>query len=175
MKAYLAGPDVFSHAAKEKFAEMRRLCSEHGITALAPIDAFVPEHWAPEAKASGIFAANVMMLRECDIVIANISPFRGPSCDPGTAWELGFAHALGKKVYAYSGRPSVYGIRLRDMFDVRGRIMYGCEMGDVVEEFGLIDNLMIAVPLMDPVSHTFAEAVLRVALDAFKAKQQDVA
>ena len=40
-------------------------------------------------------------LRASDAVIANLTPWRGPGCDPATAFEVGFASALGKPVLAY--------------------------------------------------------------------------
>lgn len=45
---------------------------------------------------------NEQLIRSCDAVIANMTPFRGPSADVGTAYEMGFAAALGLTVCAYS-------------------------------------------------------------------------
>ncbi|MEL6318056.1 MAG: nucleoside 2-deoxyribosyltransferase, partial [Pseudomonadota bacterium] len=34
---------------------------------------------------------------------ANVTPFKGLECDAGTAFEVGFAYALGIRTYLYSG------------------------------------------------------------------------
>ena len=34
-------------------------------------------------------------------MIANLTPWRGPGCDPAAAYMAGFAAALGKPVFAY--------------------------------------------------------------------------
>ena len=46
--------------------------------------------------------SNEHLIKTCDILVANITPFRGPSADVGIAYEMGFAHAIGKKVFAYT-------------------------------------------------------------------------
>jgi nucleoside 2-deoxyribosyltransferase len=35
-------------------------------------------------------------------IIANLTPFRGPSADVGTVYEVGFARALGLKIFGYA-------------------------------------------------------------------------
>jgi nucleoside 2-deoxyribosyltransferase len=47
-----------------------------------------------EATPEDTFNSNVSALNACDIVIALIS-----RKDVGTAWEIGYAYALGKKIY----------------------------------------------------------------------------
>ena len=37
-----------------------------------------------------ISQANEQCMRSCDLVVANLTPFRSPSADPGTTFELGF-------------------------------------------------------------------------------------
>ena len=49
-----------------------------------------------------ISAGNEELIRSCRLLIANLTPFRGPSADVGTAYEIGFARALKLPVYAYS-------------------------------------------------------------------------
>ena len=51
--------------------------------------------------AREIYADSIARLRQCDAVVANLTPWRGPGADPGTAFEVGFAAALGKPVLAY--------------------------------------------------------------------------
>ena len=41
-------------------------------------------------------------MRSCDLLIANLTPFRGVSMDSGTAFEVGFMRALGRPVLGYT-------------------------------------------------------------------------
>jgi nucleoside 2-deoxyribosyltransferase len=43
-----------------------------------------------------IFDVCVAMMQQCDLAIAQLTPFRGVSMDVGTAVELGYMHARGK-------------------------------------------------------------------------------
>jgi nucleoside 2-deoxyribosyltransferase len=49
-----------------------------------------------------IFQNNINKIKDCDIIVANINPFRGACVDDGTAFEIGFGYALGKKIYGYA-------------------------------------------------------------------------
>lgn len=155
MKAYLAGPDVFRSDAKEHLSKLSAICKAEGIQALTPLDTEVPEGLKGGMAAGFIFESNLKLIQEADIVIANISPFRGPSVDPGTAFEIGYAHALGKGVFAYSDDTQPYAEKCEV-----GNAGYYARRGlyPVVENFGLTDNLMIVVPVM-AVCHTFETAL----------------
>lgn len=129
-KIYLAGPDVFREFAVEHGKELKQLCEKYGAIGLFPFDNEVNP---PDSRL--IFEANFKMIQECDAVVANVSPFRGPSVDPGTAWELGAAYALGKVITAYSDDLSDYKDRAK---------LYNKEPYINIEDFGWHDNLMIA-------------------------------
>ena len=79
---YLAGPDVFVPEPHARGVALKALCTEAGAIGLFPID---DAAHGPEA----IREANMAMIRRCDAVVANMTPFRGPSMDPGTAYEMG--------------------------------------------------------------------------------------
>ena len=127
----------------------RELCAAAGFIGVGALDGVLVETTPSEAMAREIYADSIARLRQCDALIANLTPWRGPGCDPGTAFEVGFAAALGKPVFAYlnvddedeadhSGR--VEG-RLGAGRDGEGRLrdLLGCE----VEDFGLPENLML--------------------------------
>ena len=97
---YLAGPDVFHPASKEIGARLGGLCATHGLRALYPADSAVPLD-APDAAAR-IYAADVAMINACAAVIANVTPWRGPNMDPGTAFEIGYAAARGTPIFIYT-------------------------------------------------------------------------
>ena len=138
---YLAGPEVFRPDADAIGRTKKRLCAAHGFEGLWPLD-------NENSDPARIAADNLATLRLADAVIANLSPFRGVSADPGTVFEVGYAAALGKPVYAFTtdGRDladrvaAVHGRSERD-----GRAVDGA--GLEIEDFGLFDNLMIPAAL----------------------------
>lgn len=128
MKAYLAGPEVFLPDALAIGARKKAICREHGFEGLYPIDDSAPGE-GPEA-ARRIFEANMALIRSADLVIANLTPFRSPSADVGTAFEVGAGVALGKPVFAYSNDSRPFAVRVTPD-------------GMLVEDFGGFDNLML--------------------------------
>ena len=54
--------------------------------------------------AGGLAISRAMerAMRGCDAMIVNLTPFRGPSADVGSAYEMGFMRALGRPIFAYS-------------------------------------------------------------------------
>lgn len=141
---YLAGPAVFHPAAKALLEYLTEICARHGLQAVVPADEPRPaEGQSPAVRARAIRDGNVARLRACDMVVACLSPFRGPSADPGTAWEMGFAEALGKPVVAWSEEPRPYLDRVPHDRDEDGRV-FCRQHGMLVEDFGLGDNLMLA-------------------------------
>merc|ERR1711939_1230029 len=102
-KVYLAGPDVFEPNAVERGEQLKALCTKHGLTGLFPLDNTI-ETAEPGsiAHAAAIRTANMMLISSCDAILANLTPFRGPSMDVGTAYEMGAGSALGKVVVGYT-------------------------------------------------------------------------
>jgi nucleoside 2-deoxyribosyltransferase len=140
-KAYLAGPDVFLPDAKEIGRRKVALCAEFGIDGLYPLDKEVDG--APGRQlAMRISAANEQLIDRCDIVIANLTPFRSPSLDPGTAFEIGFARAQKKRIYGYSASTIPMTDRVRRAFALADDAVKDSH-GNEIEQFGLVDNLMI--------------------------------
>lgn len=153
-KLYLAGPDVFAPDALARFASMREACRAVGLEALTPVDAALPDGLQGRAMAAFIKQANVELIRRCDAVVANVTPFRGPNMDPGTAWEIGFAEALGKPVILWSEARALLAERTPGDGSTDPQ-------GWMVENFGLAENLMIAVNPRE-VAPDFATALQRV-------------
>ena len=143
MKLYLAGPDVFLPDVEQKSSDLKRLCREHGFHPLFPLDNRIPEFKHDHGTAARIYQANITMIRAADAILANISPFRGVSADPGTIYEIGFGEALGKAVAIYTYDQTTYLERCRNQItltDTAGRIRDESRLE--VENFGLVDNLM---------------------------------
>ncbi len=136
-KVYLAGPDVFRTNAKEEGEKLKAMLAEQGMIGLYPLDNELKPSGDPAADAKWIFEADCAQIRECDGVLANLSAFRGPSIDVGTAFEIGYAKALGKPVVGYWADSAPYNRRA----EYSG--MVDSEYPNL-EDFGLFDNLMIA-------------------------------
>lgn len=143
IRAYLAGPDVFLPEAVAVGTRKVEICRKHGIAASYPLDpALDLTGLAPSEAAARIFHANTALMRGADVILANLTPFRGPSADAGTVYEVGFMAGMGRPVFGY-------GNESRD-FATRTRMGLGCapragrdEHGIAIEDFGLADNLMI--------------------------------
>lgn len=140
-KIYLAGPDVFYPDAL-LIGEMKKaVCANYGFEGHFPFDNEVDFKLPPQELGLLISSLNEDMMRKCDMVVANLSPFRGPSADVGTVYELGFMRGLGKEVHGYSTEAMSFYDRIR-VFDLNSTDTHDSD-GLLIENFGLHDNLMI--------------------------------
>lgn len=149
LKVYLAGPGVFRSDALAYGVTLKDLCAHRHLEGLWPLDNEVksgPKLADKLRTADLIRHANEGLIMTCHAVIADISPFRGPNMDPGTAYEIGYAKALRKPVFAWTSDR-------RDLvakMQTAGRAYWGKagqvidEQGHWIENFGLVENLMIA-------------------------------
>ncbi|MCY0966180.1 nucleoside 2-deoxyribosyltransferase [Parathalassolituus penaei] len=146
LSIYLAGPEVFLPDAVAIGDAKRALCHQYGFAGLYPLDNEV-QGSSPQSLGFAISAANEALIREADIVVANLTPFRGPSADVGTVYELGLARGLGKRIAGYSHDPRLYTQRSWEQCgDPQQPFTPGSVRdrdGLAIEEFGLHDNLMI--------------------------------
>ncbi len=172
-RIYLAGPEVFLPDAHDIGAAKRAICSKHGLTGVFPLDGQLDLEGLPRAEqARRISLANEGLMHACDATIANLTPFRGAAMDSGTAYEVGFMRALGKPVFGYTNVAADYAERARAIRDI------GLPAGDFdaegleIEDFGLADNLMIAIAVSetgpDVVRHASDVAQVRVDLEGFR-------
>lgn len=141
MRIYLAGPDVFLPDATAIGRRKREICAAHGLTGLFPLDNEIDPTGADASMA--IFQANTRMMQTADAVIANLTPFRGPSADAGTVYELGFMAAQGKFCTGYSNIPGVYLDRVPGTRSLDASAQFHDSDSLIIEDFGLADNLMI--------------------------------
>lgn len=154
MKVYLAGPDVFEPNAKARGQELKDLCTKHGLEGLFPLDNETSDfEMGSIAMADAIRTANMDLIKSCDAILANMTPFRGPSMDVGTAYEMGVGSALGKIVVGYTKQGDSYVEKVKKLYVIKraedGYLRDENQMS--VEEFGigkgekgLVDNLMIS-------------------------------
>ena len=143
MKIYLAGPDVFRPDVAVWAVSARELCHRYGFEPLLPID----HH---ETRPERIVQANLELIRKAQVVAANLNPFRGAEPDSGTAFELGYALALGKKLCGYVSRLDTVSQRVRHHGMHGAGERSGVEQpldrdGFHIEDFGLPCNVMLAM------------------------------
>jgi nucleoside 2-deoxyribosyltransferase len=136
---YLAGPEVFLPNAVQLGAAKKALCEAARFIGLFPLDSDIPPGAGQDAA---IYRANRRMMTAASIGIFNLTPFRGPSADIGTVFELGLMAGMGKPVFGYSN----------DIRPARARVPDVTQRPDgdwrdaqdmLVEDFGNADNLMI--------------------------------
>lgn len=148
-RVYLAGPDVFLRDAVGHAGRKKELCEKHGLEGVSPFDteAERDDHRARREAGLQLSQANETLIRSCAAMIANMTPFRGVSTDVGTAYEMGFARALGLVVFGYTNRSVPFTERtLRSLGpsarrDEQGTLRDAQDMA--VEAWDLMDNLML--------------------------------
>ena len=169
LKVYCAGGDVFLPQADRAitFSNMKKLAVHLSdklcrLELLIPIDNEIDleapiEHAAKQRNALAIRLANEHMIKNCDVVIANLSPFRSEEPDSGTAYECGFARALGKTVLTYTDN-------LAEQTAKYSHFNFNQTAGDgrfhytEVEDFALPFNLMMYSD-EHPIFENFAQAL----------------
>lgn len=92
MQLYLAGP-LFTLAERTYNKELARYFRDLGYKVFNP-----QEHEPREFSTAAIFKSDADGLAESDMVVACMD---GPDPDSGTAWEMGYAYAMGIPVLAY--------------------------------------------------------------------------
>src|SRR3984957_13267600 len=103
-KVYLAGPDVFLPDALAWMERKKAICASAGLIGVTPFDDLPnqPADWGSLPEWRRIARRNEAHIRGCAAVIANLTPFRGPSADVGTVFEIGFMRALGRPIFGWS-------------------------------------------------------------------------
>lgn len=144
LKVYLAGPDVFRENAKEYGQQLKEKLKSVGLKSLYPFDNEVNTEQDLCDMAISIYKANIKMIKKCDVILANLDSFRSPSCDVGTAYEIGFARALKKTVIGYYSELECipYKEKVQAFHTVIGS---KDKHYPNIEDFDLCDNLMISI------------------------------
>jgi len=172
-RIYLAGPDVFLPNAHAIGTAKCDVCHDHGLAGVFPLDGELNlDGLAPAEQARRISLANEDLMRSCDAIIANMTPFRGAAMDSGTAFEVGFMRALGKPVFGYSNVDSDYVDRANAIRTI-GLPANDFDAADVeIEDFGLAENLMIAIAVSetgpDVLRHNSTVDTVRTDLAGFR-------
>lgn len=177
---YLAGPDVFFPDAVGVGERKKAHLAELGLIGHYPFDNEIPaEAFADPRKAAHLIAdANEKMMLECcrpdqiGVILVNMSPFRGPIMDAGTAFEAGFMAALSHQnpnilIIGYSDDERLFEERMaQDIYGGQTKRHEGrlfAPDGTAIESFGGRENLMVTGAIErtgGKIFNTFEEAAL---------------
>lgn len=138
-RIYLAGPEVFFPPDEHKaiVGEKKRLLQEYGLEGVDPLDTELAfsDHEAKFRRGHRIYRANRDLMDSCHAIIANLTPFRGISADPGTVFEVGYIIGQGKRAFGFTLDSRYYRERAGNTPEDG--------LGHAIEDFEMRDNLMI--------------------------------
>lgn len=115
LRLYLAGPLGFTEAGRAFHQELLTRLEKASFEVLDPwrysvyTDALNEIATIPLSESKreayvrvnkNIALTNIDDLRACDLVVAVLD---GTDVDSGTAWEMGYAHCLGRPIFGYRG------------------------------------------------------------------------
>ncbi len=170
-KVYIAGPECFMKDSDERAENALKLCEYYGFEGFSPTKPY-PEAPAidftnPDRKqvAVEICRKNMWLIENCDLIIANVNPFRGEEPDGGTSFEMGYGYMLGKKLYCFLDD-------VRSCVDKYKGEKVMCSDGVLRDSEGRFFetgclNLMLSAPA-EVVEGTFEDAIKVAAKDFFK-------
>ncbi|RLB75757.1 MAG: nucleoside 2-deoxyribosyltransferase [Deltaproteobacteria bacterium] len=164
-KIYLAGPEVFLENGREYGEVLKQKCLSAGFEGLFPFDNVVQGN-TKEELAQKIKDGNIKLIKSCDIVIANLSPFRGPEPDSGTVWEVGFAQGLGKVVIGYCHDRRELKTKTQEILGLH-HSSHRDGQNLEIEDFGLTHNLMYADVVQNSSFDECLESLCRSPLSFF--------
>ena len=169
---YLAGPDVFLPDANEILLLKKQICKKYGFVGISPLDNTLPYLDNISKIQNGYLIANhnETIIKTCNILVANITPFRGPNMDPGTAYEIGFARGLKKPTFAYTSNPLTLFERTKLFYGVTNNLDPN---NILIEDFDSSENVMISNAVYSSNLFTVARGSFKgptiAAIDAFEA------
>jgi hypothetical protein len=105
--AYLAGP-FFTLGQRWLIDEARRGLQELGLKVFSPV------HDVGRGEAQMVAPADIAALEQCDVVFAILD-----GLDSGTLFEVGYARAKGKSVYALAQAVSIEDLKMIEGSDCR--------------------------------------------------------
>jgi len=141
-RIYLAGFDVFREDALTYGANLKLMCHRYGFEGLYPLDNACPVDLQARAAAQWIYESNLALIRQADILMANLNDFRGHEPDSGTCFEIGFAKALNLPTWAYCSTQAALIEQVPHTRTMRGQCVDAQDYA--IEDFGLPRNLMLS-------------------------------
>jgi nucleoside 2-deoxyribosyltransferase len=168
-RIYIAGPDIY-HPQNLEIAESKKsICARYGLDAVLATDFLAGVQFVGKAAdAAPLFRERLKIIRGCDALIADMTPFRGPGMDPACALEMGIMAGLDRPVVGYTLDPTPYADRMsrlhveidESLTRVGPRLV--APSGMVIEDFSLPDAVMTAGAALArgvPIAPDFESAV----------------
>jgi nucleoside 2-deoxyribosyltransferase len=145
-KIYLATPGVFRGDAVSYGVDLLDICRDAGFEGIYPLGDEQRPDEDPLQAAMKIYKRNCEKIKSADYLVADLNDFRGPGePDSGTSWEVGFATGIGKPVWGYTSSDKTLIERVPTTYKSGLEV---CEKGFMVEDFGLLANLMLSCSTM---------------------------
>lgn len=96
MKIYLAGP-FFNDEERENIEKARDILRQRSFDVFVPMEHKIDDDWNMPNDVWGkrVFELDKEAIYTCDVMVVM---YYGLYSDSGTAWEVGFANCLGKKI-----------------------------------------------------------------------------
>ncbi|MBE9226450.1 nucleoside 2-deoxyribosyltransferase [Phormidium sp. LEGE 05292] len=143
MRIYLAGPDVFLPDPMKAANAKKEICQKYGFIGMFPFDNNLNlTHLSPKEAGITIYKSNIQLMDSCDLIVANMTPFRGSSMDVGTAFEMGYMTAQGKPVFGYTNDGRLFADRIPQISADLDN------WGMAIEHFDMVDNLMLEAAII---------------------------
>ena len=116
MKIYLASP-LFTDEEKKNIIFVANKLRDFGHEVYVPMEHTVENAWdlPNHVWAKKVFEEDIQAIREADSVVAITY---GMTDDAGTAWEVGFAYALEKKILIIPINTTTYSLMVCQSADV---------------------------------------------------------
>jgi len=130
---YLAAP-LFSDAECDFNSMLRDQLEGISMSVFLPQEHSNDIDSGRDARQESIFSKNVAAIDKADILVAVLD---GVDVDSGTAWEIGYAHALGKPVYGLRTDFRTLGIEGVVNLMVERSVMLCTDLGELVERLEL--------------------------------------
>lgn len=110
MRVYLASP-FFNTQQRVRMRVILNLLRDSGYEVYAPFEHKIEdgEYLSNDEWGANVFEMDVEELDECDTVVAICDGYTG---DTGTAWEMGYAYATRKPVFACCLKDEIHSLML---------------------------------------------------------------
>ncbi|HEY9298219.1 MAG TPA: nucleoside 2-deoxyribosyltransferase [Phormidium sp.] len=143
MRIYLAGPDGFLPDPIKAAKAKQEICQKYGFIGMFPLDNKLNlTHLSPKEGGIAIYKSNIQLMDSCDLIVANMTPFRGSSMDVGTAFEMGYMTAQGKPVFGYTNDGRLFAQRIPQISPDLD------DQGMAIEHFDMVENLMLEAAII---------------------------
>lgn len=158
-KVYLSNNDILSFDFKERVRLKIELCKRYNLMGVNPIEYLTIKSNTDLEMKKSLLNNNLDLLKESDYVIVDITPFRGANCSTTSAFEIGYASALNKPIFAYSSDDRSY---INRAINTLPHAIYDekngyCDSNKILyEDFGLNELALLQMNFKDIYIHKYS-------------------